>query len=204
MPLLRVLPERAMAKQKVHSAQAPEKTIGSIVLDASTLKVPNGNMAKKMLSKQWMDAKGHPEISFELGSLKDIKVDNSKNSYEATAQGTFSVKGIAKEIEAPVTLRFVEGKLAERTDGEMEGDLLVIRTNFTFSRADYNVNPGKNLDKVADEVQIDLAVVGASASSLSLLVGLCLQSAVSGKPLAVRRRASASPTTYFQSIRTAE
>jgi polyisoprenoid-binding protein YceI len=53
-------------------------------------------------------------------------------------------------------------KLGARTGGKMEGDLLVIRTEFTIKRTDYGINPGAPTDKVSDEVVIKLAIAGAS------------------------------------------
>ena len=44
----------------------------------------------------------------------------------------------------------------------MEGDLLVLRSTFTIKRSDYGIKPGQNLDKVADEVELRLAIAGAA------------------------------------------
>jgi polyisoprenoid-binding protein YceI len=44
----------------------------------------------------------------------------------------------------------------------MEGDLLVLRSTFTINRSDYGIKPGQNSDKVAEEVELRLAIAGAA------------------------------------------
>jgi hypothetical protein len=44
----------------------------------------------------------------------------------------------------------------------MQGDLMVIRTEFTIKRADYGINPKAPTDKVSDDIVINLAIAGAS------------------------------------------
>ena len=77
------------------------------------------------------------------------------------AKGKFTLKGVTKDIEVPVKFSYLPGKLSDRSNGSMKGDLLVIRSDFTIIRSDYKIKPGKNLDKVADEVDVKLAIAGA-------------------------------------------
>jgi polyisoprenoid-binding protein YceI len=45
---------------------------------------------------------------------------------------------------------------------KLEGDLLVIRSNFTIKRSDFGINPSAPQDKVSDEIQLTLSIAGAS------------------------------------------
>jgi polyisoprenoid-binding protein YceI len=109
---------------------------------------------------QWMDAEKFPEISFETKELKNVK--SSGDSTMADAVGTLTIKGVAKEITAPVKLTYLKDKLGQRVPN-MKGDLLVIRSTFTIKRSDFGINPGAPQDKVSDDIELALSVAGAAA-----------------------------------------
>ena len=138
----------------------PEATSGTITVETKSLHVENPLMKEHMLGADWLDAEKNPSITFKVNSLKDFKMDGGKAT--ATVVGTFSVKGVEKEIEVPATVTLLPGKLGDRTGGKMQGDLAVIRTSFTIKRSDYGINPKAPEDKVSDEVVVTLAIAGAS------------------------------------------
>lgn len=138
----------------------PEATSGTITVETKSLHVENPLMKEHLLGAEWLDAEKNPSITFKMKSLKDFKMSDGKAS--ATVVGTFSVKGVEKEIEAPATVTLLPGKLGDRTGGKMQGDLAVIRTSFTIKRSDYGINPKAPEDKVADEIAVTLAIAGAS------------------------------------------
>ena len=154
----------------------PEATKGSIVIDAKTLNVENAMMKEHMLGAEWLDVAKNPTITFTVMSLEDFKMSgqaapapgapkgSSMDSVTATAnvKGKFSLKGVEKEIAVPATVTLLKGKLGARTGGKMQGDLMVIRTEFTIKRADYGINPKAPSDKVADDIVISLAIAGSS------------------------------------------
>jgi hypothetical protein len=43
-----------------------------------------------------------------------------------------------------------------------QGDLLVIRANFTLKRSDYGINPTAPEDKVSNAIDLTLSIAGAS------------------------------------------
>lgn len=140
--------------------EAPEKTAGKIIVDAKTLHVENAAMKEHLHGPQWLDSAKYGEISFELVKLTDIKTESDVT--EATALGKFTLHGVTKELSVPVKATLLKGKLGARTNGKVEGDLLVLRSNFTIKRTDYGINPSAPTDKVADEIQISLSIAGAS------------------------------------------
>ena len=99
------------------------------------------------------------EIAFEATALKNVKTTGDKTT--ADASGTLTIKGVAKEVTVPVTLTYLKGKLGQRVP-KMDGDLLVIRSNFTIKRADYGINPGAPTEKVSDEIELTLSIAGAA------------------------------------------
>ena len=139
--------------------EKPGATTGKIVVATSSLMVPNSLQREHMLGNQWLDAAKNPEISFEAKEFKNVKTDGDTTTADAT--GTFTLKGISKELTVPVRLTYLKDKLADRTPGQ-KGDLLVIRASFSIKRTDFNVNPGQNEDKVSNTIELTLSIAGAS------------------------------------------
>ena len=138
----------------------PEATKGSIVIDAKTLSVENAMMKEHMLGAEWLDVAKNPTISFTVSGLSDFKMEGEKAT--AKVKGKFSLKGVEKDITVPATVTLLKDKLGARTGGKMQGDLMIIRTEFTIKRADYGINPKAPADKVADDIVINLAIAGSS------------------------------------------
>jgi polyisoprenoid-binding protein YceI len=142
----------------------PEVVEGKIVVDAKSLKVPNDVMQEHMLGADWLDAETHPQITFEVKEvLNPVKTSDTEGT--ANVKGVFTLKGVSKEITAPAKVTFLPGRLADRSNGKMQGDLLVIRTNFQINRGDFGIKQGENLDKVSDTIDISLSIAGAAPKS---------------------------------------
>ncbi len=138
----------------------PEATSGTITVETKSLHVENPMMKQHMLGADWLDAEKNKEITFKVKSLKDYKMADGKAS--ASVVGTFSLKGVEKEITVPATVTLLPGKLADRTAGKMKGDLAVLRTNFTLKRSDFGINPKAPEDKVSDEIEVSLSIAGSA------------------------------------------
>src|SRR5688572_15427394 len=84
----------------------PAATKGKIVVDAASLNVPNSMMKEHLHGEQWLDVKKHPQITFELKELKNVKTNADVT--KADAVGTFSLRGKSKELTVPVTLTYLK------------------------------------------------------------------------------------------------
>ena len=138
----------------------PAATKGKIVVAADSLTVPNSMMKEHMHGGQWMDVAAHKEITFEAKELKNVKTAGDKTT--ADAHGTLTIKGVAKEVTAPITLTYLKDKLGMRVPN-MKGDLLVIRASFAIKRSDYGINPKAPEEKVSDTIDLTLSIAGAAA-----------------------------------------
>ena len=136
-----------------------ETITGRIVVAAETLHVPNPMMKEHMHGEKWLDTKANAEIVFDLKSVSNVKRDG--NSGTADVSGTFTLKGISKDVTVPVTITYLPGKLKAR-GGDVDGDLLVIRSNFTINRSDFQIQAGQSADKVAENIEVSLSIAGAS------------------------------------------
>lgn len=138
----------------------PAATKGKIVVAADSLTVPNAMMKEHMHGGQWMDVAAHKEITFQAKELKNVKTAGDKTT--ADAHGTLTIKGVAKEVTAPISLTYLKDKLGMRVPN-MKGDLLVIRANFVIKRSDYGINPKAPEEKVSDAIDLTLSIAGAAS-----------------------------------------
>lgn len=139
--------------------QNPGATKGKIVVAAKSMTVPNPIMKMHLHGGTWLEVEKYPEIAFEVKEMKNIKTEGDKTT--ADASGTFTLKGISKDLTVPVTLTYLKDKLGQRQPG-LKGDLLVVRSTFTIQRSDFSVNPHKNEDKVSDKIELTLGIAGAA------------------------------------------
>jgi polyisoprenoid-binding protein YceI len=137
----------------------PASTKGKIVVASSSMHVGNPMQQQHLLSDKWMDATKYPEISFEAKELKNVKADGDTTT--ADVVGTFTLKGVSKEITVPAKFTFLKDKLGQRVPNQ-KGDLLVIRASFTIQRSDFGLMPGQMEEKVSDTIELTLSIAGAS------------------------------------------
>lgn len=140
--------------------EKPEATKGAIIIDTKTLNVENNTMKEHLHGADWMDVGKFPTITFTVSGLEDFKMTG--DTATANVKGLFKVKNVQKEISVPAKVTMLPGKLGARSGGQMQGDLIVVRTQFTIKRTDFGINPDAPTDKVADEIVINLAIAGAS------------------------------------------
>jgi len=141
----------------------PGATRGTIVVASSSLHVPNPAMKDHLHGAQWMDVARHPEITFEARKLTDVKTEGDNTT--AQAHGTFTARGVSRDVAVPIRLTFLKDRLGARSNGQMQGDLLVIRATFSIRRSDFGINPGAPQDKVADTIELNLSIAGAAPRS---------------------------------------
>jgi polyisoprenoid-binding protein YceI len=138
--------------------EQPGATKGKIVVASKSLHVGNATMKEHLHGENWMNVEKFPEMTFELNSLKNVKTDGNATSADAT--GKMTVKGVTKDITVPVKLTYLKDKLKARTG--KDGDLLVVRSNFSIKRSDYGINAAKFEDKVSNEIELSLSVAGTA------------------------------------------
>lgn len=137
----------------------PGATKGKIIVATGSLMLPNPMQKQHMVGDKWLDAAKFAEITFESKELKNVRTAGDTTTADAT--GTFTLKGVSKEITVPVKLTYLKDKLGQRVPNQ-KGDLLVIRASFTIKRSDFNIMPGQFEDKVSDIIEITLSLAGAS------------------------------------------
>lgn len=137
----------------------PADVEGTIVVKAQSLHVPNPMMKEHMQGAEWLDVNTYETITFELKEVSNVKRDGDSGT--ADVKGTFTLRGISKDITVPVKVTYLPGRLGDRSPG-LNGDLLVIRSDYTIKRSDFGIKPGQAEDKVADEINVSLSIAGAA------------------------------------------
>ena len=135
----------------------PEATSGTVTVAVDSMTVPNPKMQEHLVGDRWLNAAAYPKIEFKLDKLSKVKKDGKK--IDAMAHGTMTIHGQSKEMQIPVSLTYLEDMLAKR-HGKEEGDILVIRSDFSVKRSEFGVNSGNMEDKVADEIELRLSLAG--------------------------------------------
>lgn len=143
----------------------PEATTGNVIVGLASLTGSNNDMAINMKQGWCLDVDKYPTSTFVLKSLKDVNVEGRKIT--AKVIGDFSIKGVTKSIEAPITAVYHPDKVSERLGNEVKGDLLLIRSRFTFKRSDYKIGESLGPELVSDEIEIDLNFAATCIKSKS-------------------------------------
>ncbi|MEC7235238.1 MAG: YceI family protein [Verrucomicrobiota bacterium] len=138
----------------------PKAVSGSITVETASLTATNNKLQEHMLGKGWLDAARYPTITFVAKSIS--KIEEQKGGFKAQLTGEFTLKGVTKELNVPVTFTYLTGMLGRSSNGAMEGDLLVLRSTFTINRSEYGIKPGQSSDKVAEEIELRLSIAGAA------------------------------------------
>jgi polyisoprenoid-binding protein YceI len=131
---------------------------GRIVVQADKIQMANQMMTKVLHSEEWLDVKKFTTIEFDF---KEIVSTGSRKDmlYEYIIAGRFTCKGITKEIQVPLNVSYLPGKLKARNE-KGDGDLLVLRSKFNIQRTAFDIQPEMNPASVADEIQLNISIVG--------------------------------------------
>ena len=116
-----------------------EATKGSIVVEVRSMKTAIARRDDSMYGVQWLDAAKYPNITYEITSLKDVKVtkEDGKTLVSATTVGTFSCHGVTKPLTSTITITYLN-QTAE-TKKRAPGDLVMVTANFDVALKDFNV-----------------------------------------------------------------
>ena len=148
-------------KGKVTFDVSDIKTLqGSISIGTGSLKTGIDLRDEHLKSKNWLDAENYPEITFTIKKVSDVKVV-ADNKLEAKVTGDFSVHGVTKEVVADATLTYLDE--SEQTKQRAPGDLLGVQAKFNIVLSDYDVENMIVGQKVSDNIEVSVNIVGSNA-----------------------------------------
>jgi len=133
---------------------------GSISIPVASLDTGIELRNEHLASPNWMDAESYPDISFKIKGVSDVKVE-ADNKMSAKVTGDFTAHGVTKEVLADVTMTYLVE--SEQTKERAPGDLLGVQASFNIALSDYDIENMLIGQKVAEEVKIDISMVGSNA-----------------------------------------
>lgn len=116
-----------------------EATNGSIEVTVTSMKTANSKRDEHMYDAMWLDAAKYPSITFNVKSLKDVKVSSSggRNIVTATAVGSFACHGVTVNSTAAITITYLPE--SAETKKRASGNLAMIDASFNVSLADHGI-----------------------------------------------------------------
>ena len=116
-----------------------EATTGSINVSVLTMKTANSKRDEHMYDAMWLDAAKYPTITYDVKSLKDVKITSKdgRSVVTATAIGSFSCHGVTKPTSAEITLTYLPESADTRK--RASGNLAMIEAKFEVGLADHGI-----------------------------------------------------------------
>jgi polyisoprenoid-binding protein YceI len=133
---------------------------GTISAKVSTMKTGNGTRDGHLKSASWLDAAKYPSITFTINSVSNVRANGNKAT--GTANGTFTMHGVSKQMSIPFELTYIDE--SDKTRKRAEGDLVMISASFKVSLKDYNVQGAKGMvgSKVGETIAIEAKLYGST------------------------------------------
>lgn len=116
-----------------------EATKGRIEVSVKSMTTAIAKRDEHMYSDVWLDAGKYPSITFDIESLKDIKVEtkDGRNVATATAVGKFTCHGITKPLTTTINLTYLPE--SDATKKRAAGNFVMVKTTFPVSLKDHNI-----------------------------------------------------------------
>ncbi len=133
---------------------------GTISLSTASLKTGIDLRDEHLRSANWLDADSYPIITFAIKSVNNIESVES-NKLTAKVTGDFTAHGVTKEITADVTMTYLDE--SEQTQKRAPGDLLGVQATFNITLSDYEVDNMVLGQKVSDNIEMGVNIVGSNA-----------------------------------------
>ncbi len=112
-------------------------------------------------SAGWLNSDTYPEITFEIKKVTDVKIV-ADNKLTAKVTGNYTMHGVTKEVIADATLTYLDE--SEQTKMRAAGDLLGVQAKFNVKLSDFKVDNKLVGQKVSEDIEVNVNVVGSSAS----------------------------------------
>lgn len=143
-----------------------EATTGKLVVKVASMKTGIGKRDDHMRSESWLNEPAYPQITFDIKEVKNVQRvsgDNSKAVVKAIAVGDFSMHGVTKRLEIPVTMTYI--RESDKTKERAPGDLVMIQGDFAVALRDFKVEGSKGTigSKVGETIQLKANLFGSTA-----------------------------------------
>jgi len=133
---------------------------GTVSISTASIKTGIDLRDEHLRSDNWLNAESYPEITFKIKSVSDVQSIES-NKLTAKVTGDFTVHGVTKETTTDVTMTYLDE--SEQTKKRAPGDLLGVQATFNITLSDYEIDNMVLGQKVSDNIEIGVNIVGSNA-----------------------------------------
>jgi len=133
---------------------------GKVTVSAASIKTGIEMRDGHLQSAGWLNAESYPEITFEITKVSDVK-SVADNKITAKVTGNYTMHGVTKEVTANATLTYLDE--SEQTKLRAAGDLLGAQAKFNIKLSDYGVNNKLVGQKVSEDIEVRVNIVGSNA-----------------------------------------
>lgn len=132
---------------------------GKIIVKVESINTGIELRNQHLRSKNWLNAEKYPDIIFEVISISDLK-QTSDNKLSFKVNGNFTLHGVTKIISADAEAVYLDE--SEETKKRAPGDLLGVKAKFNIKLSDFNINNQIIGNKVADNIEVSVNIIGNS------------------------------------------
>lgn len=133
---------------------------GKVSVMVSSIKTGIEMRDGHLQSAGWLNSDTYPEITFEIKKVSDVK-SVADNKLTAKITGNYTMHGVTKEVIAEATLTYLDE--SEQTKMRAAGDLLGVQAKFNVKLSDFKVDNKLVGQKVSEDIEVNVNVVGSSA-----------------------------------------
>lgn len=140
----------------------PASARGSVTVRADSLTLGSADMTAAMRQDWGLDTARYPEFRFEVAKVSDVRA-LGEGRWSVKVEGGMTVKGVTRPVAVRADVAHLPRMLAER--GGMpgkQGDLLVVRSRFSFDRTKFGIAPDLDSRVIGKTVEVELAFVAVS------------------------------------------
>ncbi len=135
---------------------------GKITIPAASLKSGIERRDEHLRGEGWLNAEKYPEISFTINKVGKVeKISDRKIKTKVT--GDFLLHGVKKEITIDAVLTYLDEN--ELTRKRAPGDLIGVSSVFNIKLSDFGVENKIIGQKVADNIEITVNIVGSNKTN---------------------------------------
>lgn len=131
-----------------------EGSSASVRIPSERFRMGSEAMTADMMGAGWLDAENFDYVSLEIAGV-DSYERIGDTDYRILATGQLTIRDTTQDVELDMTVRHRPEQLPVRMRGTA-GDLLSVRTTFTFNRRDFNFGP--SMPHVGDVVEVTVAL----------------------------------------------
>ncbi|GBD07690.1 Protein YceI [bacterium HR21] len=147
-----------------------EATRGRIQVAVASMRTGIARRDEHLRSPDWLDAERYPFITFDITGLKEIRFTErspQRVSLTAKAVGIFSLHGVEKPMELPISLTYVLE--SEETRKRAPGDLVLVQSEFTLTLRDFNIRGRQGIigSRVGEVIRVWTTFYGSTAAPKS-------------------------------------